>query len=300
MNILIEVYNKLRKLRDSGVKMKDIAEETDMTSSVLSSLYSTVLPAYTSSMSEGMDENQALDEALLLVNNVSKKKLMGTIELFYEKLSKIEPRFLQQTSNERPFLDDIEKEAIKYVGNVSNYSGLYIAYSRSSYKDGLKIEPYLVCPIEEGEMMPKVYCINASGQMYRGVGIFSSQQIGYLLFNEQKRLQMGLKTIFLQLPMFERPTSIKGLYLTHDYNHNPIARRIILVKETQDISINQFQEMKTRIMSKEELTETEKPYYEYTSQEGDYIRSFMISSPECDQDDLIIEKKILDIMSKTK
>lgn len=197
-------------------------------------------------------------------------------------------------------MDDIEKEAVKYVGNVSNYSGLYIAYSRSSYKDGLKIEPYLVCPIEEGEMMPKVYCINASGQMYSGVGIFSSQQIGYLLFNEQKRLQMGLKTIFLQLPMFECPTSIRGLYLTHDYNHNPIARRLILVKEAQDVSISQFQEMKTRIASKEELTETEKHYYEYTCQKSDYVRSFMISSPECNLDDLIIEKKILDVMSETK
>lgn len=299
MDILIEVYNKLRRLRDCGVKMKDIAEETDMTSSVLSSLYSTVLPAYVSSVSTGTEEDKALDDALLLVNNVSKKKLMGSVELFYGKLSKIEPRFLIQNSNERPFLDDIEKEAIKYVGNVSNYSGLYIAYSRSSYKDGLKIEPYLVCPIEEGEMMPKVYCINASGQMYSGVGIFSSQQIGYLLFNEQKRLQMGLKTVFLQLPMFECPSSIRGLYLTHDYNRNPIARRIIFVKESQNVSISQFQEMKTRMVSKEDLTETEKRYYEYTCQETDYVRSFMISSPECNLDDLIVEKKILGVLSDT-
>lgn len=299
MNTLIEVYNKLRRLRDSGVKMKDIAEETDMTSSVLSSLYSTVLPAYVSSVSAGTNEEQALDDALLLVNNVSKKKLMGTLELFYEKLSKIEPRFLLQTGNERPFLDDIEKEAIKYVGNVGNYSGLYTAYSRSSYKDGLKIEPYLVCPIEEGEMMPKVYCINASGQVYSGVGIFSSQQIGYLLFNEQKRLQMGLKTVFLQLPMFEHPSSIRGLYLTHDYNRNPIARRIIFVKEPQEVSVDQFREMQTRMVSKAELTETEKRYYDYTCQETDFVRSFMISSPEGSLDDLIVEKKILDVMSET-
>lgn len=300
MNTLIEIYNKLRKLRDSGVKMKDIAEETDMTSSVLSSLYSTVLPAYVSAVSSGTDEEQALDAALLLVNNVSKKKLMGTVESFYEKLSKIEPRFLSQNNNERPFLDDIEKEAIKYVSNVSNYSGLYIAYSRSSYKDGLKIEPYLICPIEEGEMMPKVYCINAAGQMYSGVGIFSSQQIGYLLFNEQKRLQMGLKTIFLQLPMFEQPSSIRGLYLTHDYNRNPIARRIIFMKEPETVSISDFQEMRTRMVSKEELTETEKRYYDYTCQATDYVRSFMINSPDGNLNDLIVEKKILGIMDDEK
>lgn len=299
MNILIEVYDKLRKLRDRGVKMKDIAEETDMTSSVLSSLYSTVLPAYVSALSSGTSEEESLDSALLLVNNVSKKKLLGTIEPFYEKLSKIEPRFLSQTSNERPFLDDIEKEAIKYIGNVSNYSGLYTAYSRSSFKDGLKIESYLVCPIEEGEMMPKVYCINANGEMYSGVGIFTSQQIGYLLFNEQKRLQMGLKVVFLQLPMFDRPSSVRGLYLTHDYNRNPIARRIIFVKEPQDVSLSQFQEMKIRMVSKEDLSETEKQYYDYTCQETDFVRSFMISSPDGNLGDLVLEKKVLNVINES-
>lgn len=296
MNILIEIYNKLRKLRDCGVKMKDIAEETNMTCSVLSSLYSTVLPAYISAVSSGIEEEEALNTSLLLVNNVSKKKLMGTLMPFHEKLSKIEPRFIMSNGNERTFLDDIEKEAIKHVGNVSNYSGVYTAYSRSSYADSLKIEPYMVSPIEDGEMMPKAYCINANGQMYSGIGIFSSQQIGYLLFNEQRSLQMGLKTIFLQLPMFEHPSSIRGLYLTHDYNRNPIARRIIFIKESQEITIEQFQEMKIRIIPKEELTETEMLYYDYTCQESDYVRSFMVNSPNDNFDDLILEKKILNII----
>lgn len=296
MNILIEIYNKLRKLRDCGVKMKDIAEETNMTCSVLSSLYSTVLPAYISAVSSGIEEEEALNTSLLLVNNVSKKKLMGTLMPFHEKLSKIEPRFIMSNGNERTFLDDIEKEAIKHVGNVSNYSGVYTAYSRSSYADSLKIEPYMVSPIEDGEMMPKAYCINANGQMYSGIGIFSSQQIGYLLFNEQRSLQMGLKTIFLQLPMFEHPSSIRGLYLTHDYNRNPIARRIIFIKESQEITIEQFQEMKIRIIPKEELTETEMRYYDYTCQESDYVRSFMVNSPNDNFDDLILEKKILNII----
>lgn len=296
MNILVEIFDKLRKLRDCGVKMKDIAEETGMTSSVLSSLYSSVLPAYVSAVSAGVDEEKALDEALLLVNNVSKKKLMGSIETFYEKLSMIEPRFISSNINERSFLDDIEKAAIKYVGNVSNYSGLYIAYSRSSYKDGLKIEPYLVCPVEEGELMPKVYCVNGTGQLYDGVGVFSMHQTGYFLFNEQKRSQIGLKVVFLQLPMFERPSLIRGMYLAHDYNRNPVARRVIFVKAENEITLADFQHMEMKVVLKEELTETEKLYYDYTCKENDCIRSFMINSPDGDLNDLILEKKILEIM----
>lgn len=40
MDKLIFLYEQLKKIRESGVKVKDISEETDIASSVLSSLYS--------------------------------------------------------------------------------------------------------------------------------------------------------------------------------------------------------------------------------------------------------------------
>ena len=58
--------------------------------------------------------------------------------------------------------------------------------------------------------------------------LFSPFQIGYLMFNEQKRLQLALKVVYLQLPIIEYPNYLKGIYLTHDYNRNPIARRVLL------------------------------------------------------------------------
>lgn len=36
MDKLVSLYEQLKKLRDAGVKMKDISEETNITSSVLS------------------------------------------------------------------------------------------------------------------------------------------------------------------------------------------------------------------------------------------------------------------------
>ena len=42
MDKLVSLYNLMKKLRDAGVKMKTISEETDIASSVLSSLYSSV------------------------------------------------------------------------------------------------------------------------------------------------------------------------------------------------------------------------------------------------------------------
>lgn len=69
MDILPAFYEQLRKLRESGIKMKDLAEELDLTSSVLSSLYTSVLPTYMGQISAGKSNDEALDIArrILLV-----------------------------------------------------------------------------------------------------------------------------------------------------------------------------------------------------------------------------------------
>ena len=46
MDKLVSLYERMKKLREAGVRMKDISEETGIASSVLSSLYSSVLPTY--------------------------------------------------------------------------------------------------------------------------------------------------------------------------------------------------------------------------------------------------------------
>lgn len=157
MNRLVLLYERMKKLRESGVRMKDISEETDIASSVLSSLYSSVLPMYVNLLSGGDDPETALDKALQQVNNVSKRKLLGCLDELYEKVCHIEPRLVSSKNSGRPFLDDIEREAIKYLPNAGVYTGLYLAYSSSSFSDGLKVEPYMITSITDGETLPKVY-----------------------------------------------------------------------------------------------------------------------------------------------
>ena len=55
--------------------MKEMAEQTHLTPSVLSAMYSTVFPTYFKNVEKGMDEDDALDNALVWVNNLSKKKI---------------------------------------------------------------------------------------------------------------------------------------------------------------------------------------------------------------------------------
>lgn len=275
--------------------MKDIAEETDIASSVLSSLYSSVLPMYINLVSNGEDEEKALDKSLLQVNNVSKRKLLGCIDKLHEKVHAIEPRLLNKTSA-RPFIDDLEKEAANYLSNAGVYAGLYLAYSSSSFSDGLKVEPYMITSINDGDTFPKVYSQNMSGDYYVGIGVFSPFQIGYLMFNEQKRLQLALKVVYLQLPIIEYPSFLKGIYLTHDYNRNPIARRVIFIRQGDEIPLDEFAKLRTEVIPKEILTEEQQMYYDYTCEPGDTIKSMMLVSPQKSMEDLKREKQLLKLL----
>lgn len=46
MEELKEIYERITFLRQKGVKMKEMAEQAEISPSVLSAVYSTVLPAY--------------------------------------------------------------------------------------------------------------------------------------------------------------------------------------------------------------------------------------------------------------
>ena len=293
MDRLILLYEQMKKLRETGVRMKDISEETNIASSVLSSLYSSVLPVYVNLRSNGEDPEKSLDQALQQVNNVSKRKLLGCLDALYEKVCHIDARFINTNNNGRRFLDDIEKEAVKYLPNAGVYTGLYLAYSSSSFSDGLKVEPYMIASITDGDTMPKVYSQSMSGEYYTGVGLFSPFQIGYLMFNEQKRLQLALKVVYLQLPIIEYPNILKGIYLTHDYNRNPIARRILFIRQGDEIPLEEFANMRTEVIPKALLNNELIDYYNYTCEEGDVIKSMMLVSPEKGLNDLKREKELL-------
>lgn len=295
MEKILAVYNKLRELRNNGVKMKDISALNGVTPSVLSSLYRTILPVYIASVEGGTDKDQALDESLGQVNNISRRKFFELIDNLDRSLDSLDFTNRSISMDRELFFEDLRQESAKYAGNSFDYSGFYLGYSISSYKHALKVEPMLVLPPEKGGSMYRVACMNALNKIYWGNGLFTDHQISYLFFNEQIKSQLGLKIVYMQLPMFDSPKMMKGIYMTHDYTRNPIARRVVYVKQDR-ISLEEFEKLSVVVKDQDELTELEKAYYNYTCEKGDYIYSLMsISSPEADVSELEHEKRILEI-----
>ena len=293
MNELTDIYKRIEYLRNKGVKMKEMADHTNMAASVLSSLYSSVLPTYIEQVKKGIGEEDALDYALSQVNNVSKKRLLGSLKELKEQLCQLEPaQVAGQKSN--PVLAMLTEEMAHSTQDAYNYSGIYMSYSLSSSMQALKAEPYLICPSENNEYV-KVVHNSAYNITHYGTCLFSNHQNAYLFFNEREAPQIALFTIYLQLPMYDFPHMLKGLYLSLDYNRNPIARRILFVKYSDSTSLDDFLELKGRIIPQEELTDELLPYYNYTCQKEDCIKTCSVPSPRLDASDLEREKKLLEI-----
>lgn len=294
MDKLEILYQQLRKLRSGGVKMKDIAKAADIPSSVLSSIYSSVLPAYTAMLGEGAPADEALDEALRKVTNVSRRRLTDCVDELYAHVSGMSSAMLKGHEGSIPLLGDLEAAAGKYLGESRVYAGLYTGYSSSFQSGCMEAEPYMITSAGEGDSVQRVYCRTVYGKTIDGIGIFSPYETGYMLFNERRNMQFVLKTMFFRLPVMSFPYYIKGICLGYDYNCNPVARRIILVREGDVIPLDDFSALEAKVIDGENGDDSLKAYYDYTCRSGDVVRSMIFTSPGKGVDDLLREKEILD------
>lgn len=293
MDELKEIYDRMTLLRQKGVKMKEMAEKAGFAPSVLSAVYSTVLPAYLVNRAKGQEPDEALGGALVWVNNVSKKKLLGSVAALKDALYSTDfhsPAAPGEGLN--PFLPQLEANLRQTAGRIFNFTGTYMSYSLSSGSRCLKVEPYLLAPSADGSCV-EVGHNNAYGATHWGAVLMNGFSHLYLIFNENRPPQLSLFQICLKLPMYDRPPFLRGLYLCLDYNHNPVARRILFVKHSDSVARDEFLNLRGELKPFDALDEREKRYCDYTCGKEDIVRMCNIPSPQMTEEDLMVEKKIL-------
>lgn len=225
MNNLQEFYRKIEYLRSNGVKMKEIADWIDMAPSILSSLYTTVLPNYFESIKSYPPE-EALDSALALVNNVSKKRLLSHIEEMILRLDQME--FAEPDSlKDNPFAKQLMEETRLSASKIEAFKGIYTSYSLSSSSDCLKMEPFLLSPSDN---QVRVGRISAYGEAQWGFGIMPDPQNFHCMLNENQAPQFTMVTIYLQIPFsrilanYEDYTSGKIIIVTRSPAESFLSR----------------------------------------------------------------------------
>lgn len=293
MDDLKEIYERIKFLRGKGVKMKEIAAQTGFTPSVLSALFTTVMPEYFKNKDKGMPEDEALDGALVWVNNVSKKKLLGQLDKMKAAIFAMDAAPTATCGDTDNMHRDIIAHAMKgAVNGCTAFSGMYMSYSVSSSSSAMKIEPYLITPSADGGYIEVVHN-NAYGSTHHGFALMNGLSHMYIMFNENRPPQLALFSICLKLPMYERPPYLRGIYTCLDYNHNPIARRILFVKASDGTSREDFLSAKGCLKQYEELDDRERLYYKYTCGGEDVVRMRDVPAPRMTDDDLLAEKELL-------
>ena len=289
---LEKLYHQIERLRNSGVKMKDIADMGELAPSVLSSLYSTVLPAYFRE-AERKSCDEALDKALLLVNNISKRRLLSVLPDLLYKLENWQPavRFEQ---TDTPFVAQLKEREQTSIHQIASICGLYESYSLSSSSASLKKEPFII-RLSDDQRHIQVGRLSAYGDVQWGMGVSGDPQNFYCMFSEAPAPHFIPVTVYLQIPFFHHPKQLRGLYMGLDYNRNPIARRILLVKESDHTDLETFMQMERGLISPSDLTEEQEAYYRYACQAGDYIKMCTVPSLQMDETDLIKEKRMLEL-----
>lgn len=290
MNNLHHLYQKIDSLRSQGVKMKEIADWSGMAPSVLSSLYTTVLPGYFEAIKSNPPE-EALDTAIALVNNVSKRRLLSNLDDLLLRLDEMVPAE-RNKPNDNPFANQLMEEMRLSAPKVDTFQGIYTSYSLSSSSDSLKVEPFIIIPTESHVRVGR---LSAYGEAQWGFGISADPQNFHCLFNENQAPRFTMVTVYLQIPFFRNPRQLRGLYIGLDYNRNPVARRILLIKDSENTDLEEFMKKKGSLVSKEDFTPEQQAYYDYTSQTGDFIKMCHVPSLRMDESDLIKEKKMLEL-----
>lgn len=291
---LLVVYERLVELKSSGVKMKDIAEAIKFSPSVLSALYSTVLPIYKKTLAES-SHDQALDYAISQVNNVSKRRLMSNIDDVYSDLQSYK---ISNYEQKVPFVDSLISE-INHSEKISgNIDGIYLSYSQSSaIGRQMKVEPYLIRTSDDGKNLI-VARKNTAGAVHEGFGILRENRNLYILFSESSGSFFAPVSVMLQLPFIESPSIIKGLYICLDVANNPIARRIALKKVSQRICINELEKIDSMLIDEDMLDDDQRLFFEYTCGVQDAIRMCTLPSRNFTASDLAKEKEIISIFSR--
>ena len=125
---------------------------------MLSALFTTVMPEYFKNKDKGMPEDEALDGALVWVNNVSKKKLLGQLDKMKAAIFAMDAAPTAACGDTDNMHRDIIAHAMKgAVNGCTAFSGMYMSYSVSSSSSAMKIEPYLITPSADGGYLAVVH-----------------------------------------------------------------------------------------------------------------------------------------------
>lgn len=291
-NQIIQINELLTKARQGGIQMKQLAEAVNVSPSVLSAFYRTVIPAFKDSITK-MKYEDAIEYSFSLVNNISKSRFLPFLPNIVLAIEEITQRNVNEVKyDDKRFLDNFIQTVQNSQNSTNSIEGTYMTYSISSSEKSMKCEPMIIS--RTASSMIKVSRLSTHHIIQEGFGMVADHQSLTIILNEAKYPKYYPLTIQINIPMCFNPKIYRGIFMTLDSSSHPIARRIIIKKISDNASSIELQEIKAELMMPNVINTSElKDYFEYLCDRNDILRVSVIPEPTADIRDLKIEKKIL-------
>ncbi|MCG8307414.1 MAG: hypothetical protein MI975_08475 [Cytophagales bacterium] len=288
--LLERFYDLISRKRSEGYKMKSISQILSISPSVLSGLYKTVIPRI---LNNEQITDGTIKEGFSMVNNISVAKTFSEISSWIGILEKLKNE-IERTEIQawiKDYFDNIVNSGSDLA--TSGIIGNYWCYTMSSHKMVMKKEPFKFSYNDFHKVLSVKKGNEKSRVSYDGFATFTNSiNLGIHLFDHFTRHS---ETQFISIiwPFQQVPDFLRGLFLALDYNRQPIARRIILLK-TEEFSNQDYNQVPTTYYTKEEADQQKlSSYFEYLVNKEDALRCISIPAPNYNISDLKIEKTLL-------
>ncbi len=294
---LVKQINTINELlttaRKKGIQMKTIAEAINISPSVLSAFYRTVMPAFLDNC-DRMGVEPAMEYAFSLVNNISQTRFtpfFPNIIIALEELLAAENE--NTAEDDKRFLDNFISVVNRSQQSTQQIEGIYRTYSISSSDYAMKCEPMIISRTKNGIL--KAIRLSVHDVIQEGFGMVVSNQAIVFHLNEAKYPKYYPLTMSLNIPMCFDAKIYRGIYLAVDSSSHPIARRIILKKVNDSTKVADFQQERAVSYPADAIPEELKDYFDYLKERKDILRVSVIPEPTADERDLKLEKRLLKV-----
>jgi len=292
----LELSNALRK---KGYKKKEIAGSLEMPPPVFSSLFKTVFPEISkiNQLKSTTEIGEEIDNAFSLVNNLSRSRISGNIDVYIKKLKKLSKTTRSETV-QFDFYKNFKKHAESNYEYIKKYhEGLYYFYYVSTDSYGIKRDVFMIKPNLVSKSVECFKGNNESRVRYYGVSTMIGTHILNVHMAEKNIEPSEYIMMNLSLPSVREVDFFRGVFSSLTYTRQPIARRVVLTKISDKSDDYEFEKMDVKFYKDTEHDEI-KEISKFLLSPNSKTECFMVHSPSFTLQDLEKESEIITNVDK--
>lgn len=292
-----EFLNLVNKLRFKGHKNNEISAILQLHPPVLSSMYKTVFPSIINPK-PGLDKEEDIVEAAFdMVNNLSKDKTLRQLPIYINILKSIPEERRTIESGKDIFSPYKNAIATSYESMSKSFTGLFECYTHSAYAPEIKKEPFLISNNSYRKNIEVRKGNHLTEHAFEGFMFLGGSHLISIHLVDSKECIQETGLIHLTLPFTRSFTILQGIYLNLSIAKMPVARRIVLRKVGEECSIDEFNKIPTNYyQTGADSLGMSREIMHYLSNSNDIVQCMQLPYPTFQEKDLSSEKAFIEQM----